>query len=297
VQLGRIDLRHSALGRSAVGGTVLAFLILLVSLACKYAALPKLLAYACFREISQQKINFQTKSWQTIEGRNFIVRYRPGDRAAAELVLETAEQAYEPVNRMLNYSPREKTLVLVYPDRRELSRSFGWDADQSAMGVYWAGVIRVLSPRQWIKDVTGEGMEEVFKDSGPMVHEYAHLVVDFISGGNYPRWLTEGVAQYVEREITGFVFDDRPIKPGDSWYGVGTIDDHFDTPRGQSKAYRQSLAMVDYLVDRYGEEAVINILNRLGQGVTVNGVWQEQLDVSLADFEENFKKWAGTRTP
>ena len=50
------------------------------------------------------------------------------------------------------------------------------------------------------------GNKDYFKE-GPMVHEYTHLVVDELTGGNYSRWFTEGVAQYVEQQVTGYTLD------------------------------------------------------------------------------------------
>ena len=126
--------------------------------------------------------------------------------------------AVEPVNKRLGFNPQGKSLVLIYPTREALGKSFGWAADQSAMGVYWAGVIRVLSPMAWVESAVTSEVEKEFRSSGPMVHEYTHLVVDYITRGNYTRWLTEGVAQYVERDITGFVLSEPLIRFEEEWF-------------------------------------------------------------------------------
>jgi len=283
--------RHTRWNRRCLGNTILASLVLLAGLSYRYAALPKSIAYGCFREISKYQMHFQTRNWKSLSGSNFVVRFHPQDVAVAELVLETAEDAVQPVNELLGFTPKEKSLILIYPTKGELGKSFGWGAEQGAMGVYWAGVIRVLSPREWIKDVSGRGIEEVFRSSGPMVHEYTHLAADYITRGNYPRWLTEGVAQYAERKITGFVFTDNLIRPGDEWYPLAELDSHFDEQHSQAKAYRQSLALIDCLVESYGEDGLRSILQELGRGVDIDSVWKEELGISIEDFEKGFIHW------
>jgi len=274
-----------------VRGVFFAALIIVVGLIVNFTQIPRAAFYSVFREVNRFSINLQTRDWLSLAGDHFEVRYHPQDQAVAALVLNTAEQSFEPVNNMLGYVPKDRTLVLVYPTRRDLGKSFGWTADQSAMGVYWAGIIRVLSPAAWI-DCSAEGeMAERFRSSGPMVHEYSHLTVDYITRGNYPRWLTEGIAQYVEREITGFSFSDGLSSPEEEWFSLKDLENNFDNPQGQAKAYRQALAMMDYLVIEYGEDAYIGILQRLGRGAGLDKAWREETGTTPEEFFEDFCRW------
>ena len=87
------------------------------------------------------------------------------------MVAQAAEKAYEPVTQTLGYAPGAKTLICMYPNKRQLNQAFGWSGDQSAMGVYWGGVIQVLSPHVWLKDASADD----FIRSGPMVHEFTQF--------------------------------------------------------------------------------------------------------------------------
>ncbi|MGI6555173.1 MAG: peptidase MA family metallohydrolase [Bacillota bacterium] len=279
-----------------IKGTIIAALVVMGSLVVSFVEAPRSALYTAFREINKHTVSFQTRGWESIEGTNFEIRYQPQDAEIAELVLKTAEMSVEPVNTKLGFTPQGKTLVLVYPTRAALGKSFGWAADQSAMGVYWAGVIRVLSPMAWVESAAAGEVEKEFRSSGPMVHEYTHLVVDYITRGNYTRWLTEGIAQYVEREITGFMLSELLYRPGEEWFPLCELDEEFDTAFGQSKAYRQSLAMMDYLVEEYGEDTIVGILNRLGEGTSIKKAWKEELGVSLEEFEQHFNYWTHFQT-
>ncbi|MBZ4687783.1 MAG: hypothetical protein JG764_1416 [Clostridiales bacterium] len=268
---------------------VLAFVFMILSFSIKNPVLPKTVAYGFVREAAKKNLELQTRDWLQIQGHHFTVKYTHKDEEVAQMVLNTAEEAYSSVNNMLEYNHQEPIPVVIYPNRRSLGKSFGWDADESAMGVYWAGVIRVLSPNEWIYGKEGYEMTRYFRQNGPMTHEYAHLVVDYKTRGNYPRWFTEGVAQLVEKQITGFQF--APVSSTEDWYSIKEMDRGFDELSDQSLAYGQSLAMIEFLVEEYGHEKLQGIMDRLGEGKTISGAFIHEIGINLEQFEKSFKEW------
>ena len=252
------------------------------------SALPRTLSYSLIRQACEWHAGWQTRSWPEIKSDHFRLRYRPEDAEVAPLVLQTAETAYEPAAAMLQYQPAGKTLVVLYPDRESLARQFGWAASESAMGVYWGGVVRVLSPYDWVNSRDLQQIAAIFNSSGPVAHEFAHLLVDEKARGNYPRWLTEGIAQYVEKQLTGFVMPGSPEAAG--WYALQEMDYEFDNLADQTLAYRQSALMVDYLVERYGLESLNLVLDRLGRGATLDQAFREIIDTSSANLAVAFAR-------
>lgn len=150
------------------------------------------------------------------------------------------------------------------------------------MGVYWAGVIRVLSPKAWIE---GEDLAARFQSEGPIAHEYAHFVVDYLASGNYPRWLTEGIAQRIERKITGY---EMPLTGTETFYPVEDMDSKFDLLPNQSMAYRQSLAMVDFFVLTFGQDPLYYVLQELEKGRSLDQAFQTALGCNVKEFESRF---------
>jgi len=247
--------------------------------------------YKIFREVSKYRMMWQTRGWSEVQSSNFIVRYTAEDSNIAEMVLESAEQSYEPVTRNFAGSYRGKILVVVYPTKDSLGRSFGWAADESAMGVYWAGVIRVLSPSAWIEEDDPEVVKEVFDSDGPLAHELTHLLVDYETGGNYTRWFTEGIAQYIEAKVTGYRMDYRSIRDYDKIYPLSRMDRDFDSLNDQNMAYLQSFQAVNYLVELYGEDSLRDILGQLGRGQSMEASFKDVLGISLEQFEKDFGEW------
>ncbi|CEP68003.1 Uncharacterized [Moorella glycerini] len=272
----------------AIIAICLAMLVVTGVILARTTALPRTLSYNLVRQVVTGHTAWQTRNWLEIDSTHFRLRYRPEDAAIAPLVLATAEEAYGPAGAMLQYEPQGKTLIILYPDRESLARQFGWAASESAMGVYWGGVIRILSPYDWVASQDQEEIAGIFAASGPMAHELTHLLVDEKARGNYPRWLTEGIAQYVEKELTGFTMPGSPGATG--WYPLKAMDYGFDSLPDQALTYRQSFLMVEYLVERWGLPALHQVLERLGQGATLDRAFQEVLGTSSAGFEGAFAR-------
>ncbi|MGB9886044.1 MAG: hypothetical protein ACPLRW_03500, partial [Moorellales bacterium] len=160
--------------------------------------------YVWFRHLYRQEVKRKTAHWPQLSGRQFVVRYEPGtDPELAEMVLATAEEQFPAVKDFLGMRWEQPVLVLIHRDRTSLREGFGWGPEEAAMGVYWAGVVRILSPADWLPVEDPARMARLFRREGPVAHELAHLLIDYRTGGNYPRWLTEGLAQLAEREAVG----------------------------------------------------------------------------------------------
>ncbi len=249
--------------------------------------------YGLFREIARAQMLLRTHGWEQIQDDFFTVRYR-GDAKDARIVYDTCRVFYDSIYEEFSQLPNFKiprVLVVVYPSREELNASFGWPASENAMGVYWGGVIRVLAPGAWISESDPEVERKVFQQAGPMVHELAHLLLDYAAKGGYPRWFTEGVAQYKEYKITGFMLGAREGIWDQGVYPLKKMDDQFDRLPDQALAYRQSLSLVEYIVAVYGEDGLHNIIKNLAAGASFDMSLEKALGRDVETFEKEWREW------
>ena len=248
--------------------------------------------YSLYREAIKMSSLFNVRNLATLEGPHFEVKYPADvDEAEARLVLNTAEKFYTPVSENYNFTPSKKIPVIIYSSKEKLNRFFGWPASESAMGVYWSGVICVLSPKSWVESDNPKKIEDVFINSGPMAHEYTHLVVDYLTRGNYPRWFTEGLAQYEEYKLTGFRFTESRGNLHQELYSFDELTQNFDYLPNQSLAYRQSFAAVKFLADSYGEEAILDIMKVLSRGKSMNEALGNFTVNGMEGFEKELTQW------
>lgn len=265
------------------------FLVFLLVLNCLQPNPVRAFGYTVFREYQRLLLRLETSSWPTLAGEHFLVKYRPGDEVSARMVLQEAERVYRPLGTFFACFPGEKVPILIYPDRVSLNRIFGWGSEESAMGVYWAGIIRVLSPREWLGDVPEEEREAVFRARGPVAHEYIHFLVDYKSRGNYPRWLTEGLAQIGEEHIA----QAAPLEsgcPAPVLFPLNELEKKFDDPAWQDYSYALAREMVGHLVQKYGPEKIPLLLDSLGRGRSLDEAFRETLGVGVSEFLENYRE-------
>ncbi len=232
-----------------------------------------------WRRFEEIRTNVETRKFNAVETDHFVIKFMAKDEPYVKMVADAAEEAWDTITRFFGYGPQGKTVVVIYPDSRSLGASFGWDKDEEAMGVYWAGTIRVLSPGQWI---SSPDAEDVFRRDGPLAHELTHLVVDELTKGNYPRWFTEGVAQYVERKVTGFSFAE-PCFREIPHYSFEVLENSFDE-LDQRLAYYESLVAVECIVDRAGEEGLLQVIDALGNGLTLEQAIKKAMGIEFHEF-------------
>lgn len=248
-------------------------------------------SYELYRESARSYMDYQTRGLITLESDHIRVKYQPKDAGYAGMVLEASERFYLPIAEKFGLQSKNRITVLVYPSSEELNASFGWPASENAMGVYWAGVIRVLSPASWVEGADPVEMRDAFSNIGPMAHEMTHLAVDYATRGNCPRWFTEGLAQLEEYHLTGFRFSPGNDS-GESFYSLKDMDRNFDDLPDQALAYRESLSAVEYISSVYGEKKLLAIVNSLGQGKGMGQSLESILGVDIATFEQNWRSWS-----
>lgn len=229
-------------------------------------------AYQVFLKSARSYLSFQTRDFASLEGQTFVVKYTEKDREIAPHVLEAAQNYYDLLKEKLGFGLSEtgKRLVVIYPDKGSLSRSISRKGDQRAVGVYWAGSIRLLSPQEWLDSSGGPELTEVFLRENPITHELTHMLVDYQTGGNYTRWLTEGLAQYMEEAITGYTLPEPDPRP-QVLLSLAEIERAFDDPLTQLQAYWQARLIMDYLVREEGMGKIGRLLDLLRAG----GEWEE----------------------
>ncbi|WP_352420466.1 hypothetical protein [Proteiniborus sp.] len=236
--------------------------------------------YPLVKNIEKTRLLKYVDNYEILETEHFIIRYETEHKEYAELTGDIADRYYENICNMYEYHPSTKSNIIIYGNEKDFLENLRFDKSNTPIGVYYCGIINILSPEIWINDY--ENLSQIYEFNGPVVHEFAHLLIDDITRGNYPMWLTEGLALYTEYKITGFEWND--YNSVDYKITLKDLDKRFDNI-DQMVAYRKSFEVVKGISETWGFEKLRNMLNVLGEGSNINQSARAVLKINLYDLK------------
>lgn len=202
---------------------------------------------------------------------HFNLRYSgtQSPEVASEIVAYL-ETRYQELATLFHHAPSQPITVLLYPgqDFRDVTQ-----VGEEVLGVY-DGKIRVPLGGATRLDESGKRV---------LAHELTHAFVHSKTRGNCPRWLHEGLAQYVEG---------RPRSRTDLRYVRARLAT--ETPeRWESGgfSYAAALSLTDFLAAERGFDLLVEVLDRLSRGA---GIDAALVAVYGDDYVGVCRRWAET---
>ena len=200
-------------------------------------------------------------------------------------------------------------VVRLYPKlRRELEGFFGWNFDTNPRVV-------LISQHRRFQELSGHKnfvayaipqknlvvIDHTRMNMHPFTleitlkHELCHLMLhQYINNRNLPKWLDEGVCQWVSDGI-GELYIDKNWSGLDAAVMAGRVipfrrlGDYFPLDRASlTLAYEQSKSFINYIDRQYGYGALMEILAFLKNGESIDYAVMGSIDVSLEQLE---KEW------
>lgn len=156
----------------------------------------------------------------------------------------------------IQYSPKLK--IILYSDENILIQNTNTATALAPMGVYYGGIIHLLSPREWTSCANYADVADAFLEQGPLVHEIAHYLTDLKTGGSYEVWFAEGVALYYEYKYTAFEWR-KDLKEEAERLSYEDLNFHFDR-LNYGLAYRKAFDLINGIVESEGETTLQSII-------------------------------------
>ena len=203
---------------------------------------------------------------------HFQLSFEDGEHASsiASEILETLEDAYLEVGSDLAYYPDIRVPVLLYKHRdyANVTRSPDW------AGAVYDGKIRL--PLAGVQAVDKRLVAILY-------HEYMHVLVHFMAGGNVPVWLNEGLAEIAGRRIISTPLVDLPaaVESGQllDWQTLASPFSGLADTR-IPLAYEQSYSLASFMVESYGWHNMTELLKSLGK--------RQEWTVAVADVYREY---------
>jgi len=213
-------------------------------------------------------------------------------KGAAEEALDLYPGVKEDLQRKLGLKVAFVPTVVLIKDSRTFQDMAGSDL-----------VVAFAAPEEKIMVIDYSRMSlSPFTLAVIMKHELCHLLLhQHLKGGRIPRWFEEGIAQWVSEGIGEIIMDYQKPRLSEAVLAgriipLRALSDSFPADReALTLAYEQSRSIVSYMVERYGLESILNILEAVREG----NPWEEavwgSLGISLLDLEAGWRNYLKKR--
>ncbi len=232
-------------------------------------------------------------AFRTLAGDGFLLRMDPHEAAVyGPRVLDLLQRARQTLCAKYEVTIDEPVTVELFPRQQDFAiRTFGLPGGAGFLGVCFGRVITANSP-------ASQG-EHPSNWQATLWHEFCHVVTLHKTHNKMPRWLSEGISVYEERQADAtwgqsinpryreMMLDER-LTPVSRLSGAFL---HPDTPLGLQFAYFESSLVVQYLVEKYGLDVLKRILVDLGVGMPINDALARYTG-SLEALDHEFAEYA-----
>ncbi len=242
-----------------------------------------------FGQFGKNKVQYQDFDWKYIQSKHFDIYYYDSTYNLAVFTALKAEDALKKIENTLNYVMNSRVSIIVYNTHNEFQQTnvIGSYLPEGVGGVTELYKNRVVLPY----------MGNISQFRHVIHHELIHAVMnDMFYGGTFqtavstgntmdiPMWMSEGLAEYsslggLNTQTDMFM---RDVSLSESLTDLKSLDNYY--------AYRGGQAFYWYVADKYGEQKVGDLLNRLRVTGTAEKAFKSSFNLSMDDFSEQWKK-------
>ena len=241
------------------------------------------------------------QKFATLEKGHFRVRMDSREALVyGDDVLQLLSRAEETLCAKYGLELTEPVTVEIFPEPNDFAvRTFGMPGASGYLGVCFGKVITANSP--------ASQAEHPANWQAVLWHEFCHVVTLQRTKNKMPRWLSEGISVYEERQANA-TWGERMTPRYRTWILTGRLTPLAEmsgaflapeTPAHLQFAYFQASLVVEFLVERYGIETLKEILTDLAAGLPAEQALDRrcaplgQLDAEFQDYARELTRRFG----
>src|SRR5216117_3722658 len=244
---------------------------------------------AAAQYFGQNKVQYRSFNFQSIQTEHFDIYYYPDERGGALDAARMAERAYARLSRILHHQFQSRKPIILYASQSDFQQTNVVDATGEGLG----GVTEFFKHRA-VLPFTGSYAEFEHVLQHEMVHQFQYDIysrarpgagVQTLVNVNPPLWFMEGMAEYLS------------LGPIDNhtamWLRDASLEGHL--PTLQQLTYEEVFpyyfghAMWAFIGEKWGDEAIGQILQASVSGGGVEGSFKRTLGVTLDDLVSQWR--------
>jgi Tol biopolymer transport system component len=236
----------------------------------------------------KNKVQYRNFHWSFIQSDHFDVYFSENGQYLAEFAANAAESAYVSISKLFRYQLVNRVPIIIYNSHNEFQQTnvLGEYMEEGIGGVTELFKNRVVLPY--------EGDYKKFRHV--IHHELVHAVInDMFYGGSIqsiisnnislqlPLWFNEGLAEYAAlRWDTNSDMYMRDATVHESLVPISQLYGYF--------AYRGGQSVFWYLGNKYGEQKIGDLLNRIKSTRSVEGGLRGSIGLGIEELSERWQK-------
>ena len=234
--------------------------------------------------------------YATLTSDDFVVRMAAPEVAVyGPRVLALLRRAKATLTAKYGVELARPTYVEIFADQKDFAvRTFGMPDIPGFLGVCFGRVVTANGP-------AATGGHPVNWES-VLWHEFCHAVTLQLTRNRMPRWLSEGISVYEERQADpawGMRLSarNREMITKNELTPVSSLSAAFLAPKSSDSlqfAYLEASLVVEFIVNRYGLDHLHGVLTELRDGNEINAALEKHV-APLAQLEKEFAAFAHER--
>lgn len=236
-------------------------------------------------EVEEQEIYFDDPryDWQEIRSDEVALFSAVSDQTVNQALWQAANEALDRLESDIGARPERVVKIYNYPSTQDLRDAVVFTRE-------WTGGLAFTSYDTILMGVTRSNLEWGERATA---HELTHLVVHQVTFnclGDLPTWLDEGLAEYIEGDLTSYSQEilDAALAD-DDLISLQSLSSSFPTSSKRAAlAYAQSHQIVSYLIETYGQEKIAELLQTFKEGSSYDKALQR---VYGLDTQGLYNEW------
>jgi len=207
-----------------------------------------------------------------------------GDATFARELMDACEEGLARLTQDIGAYPEKSIDVYVYASTVDLKGAMIFPQE-------WTGGVAFTA---FSTIAIGISPSELDWGKRALLHELTHLIVHqatFSPYGQLPLWLDEGLAMHSEGELDPVLrsYLEEAIAK-DELISVRSLCSPFSAySEKASLSYAQSYSLVEYLLDNYGQDSMLELLNILKEGSTYDEALTEVYDFDIDGLDARWR--------
>lgn len=230
--------------------------------------------------------------YATLSHDDFVIRMAAREaRLYGDQVLALLREAKSQVETKYDVQIKPPIFVEIYATQQDFAvRTFGMPGVRGYLGVCFGNVVTMNSP-------ASQG-NRASNWQAVLWHEFCHVITLQKTANKMPRWLSEGISVYEERQRNpawgqSMTPRFRELALSDEVWPISRLSEAFLNPRSPEHllfAYYESSLAVEFLLEKFGQKMLNRLLVELGLGVAASRALEqyagplEQLDREFIEF-------------